>query len=191
MRAPNPAELHQAAVQAWRRFSDDDAARSTRFEEADARRSVSHQPEPTDRHRRAENWVAALHRYEAFWRIHARAPRENTRDRSVLPGEERRLAEWARYQRQFEDRLSVYQRVRLTVSPAFDWDPQDAAWQANWDRCARHLAITGSLPRLNGKDRAEFTLARWLGRQLRQYQTGTLLETRRALLARLLDLAQY
>lgn len=184
-------ELHDAAVQMWRQLSDEDAVRSARYEEADRRRSAGFPPAPAEGRRRAVNWVNSLHRYETFWRINSRAARENTRDRGMLPAAERRLGEWARYQREFEDGLSVYQRVRLTVSPAFDWDPQDAAWQANWDSCARHLATTGSLPRLNGNDRAEFTLARWLGRQLHQYQTGRLRETRRLLLARLLDLAQY
>lgn len=184
-------ELHGAAVQMWRQLSDEDAVRSARYEDADGRRSAGFPPISSEGRRRAANWVNTLHRYEAFWRVNAHAPRENTRNRAMLPAGERRLAEWARYQRQFQDTLCLYQRVRLDLSPAFAWDPQQAAWQANWTRCARHLAATGGLPRLNADDPVEFVLARWLGRQLGQYQNGTLPTTRRVLLVRLLELARH
>src|SRR5690554_6361532 len=53
----------------------------------------------------AGRWVRTLHRYEDFWQEHGRCPRENTRDRASLSGSERRLGEWARYQRRFDHAL--------------------------------------------------------------------------------------
>jgi hypothetical protein len=138
--------------------------------------------------RRVTRWLRALHRYEDFARDHSRTARENTRNRATLPPAERRLGEWARYQRRFEDALNSYQRIRLDVSPAFVWDIHDNAWRLNLEACAEHLYTTGNLPTLNGADPVEFRLARWLGRQLRQLQTGTLAPQRvlplRALLGR-------
>jgi hypothetical protein len=136
--------------------------------------------------RRLVNWVVALHRHEDHWRIHRRAPRENTRNRASLPGHERRLAEWARYQRRYQDNLCGYQLLRLDVSPSFQWDPQEAAWKSHFEACLRHRRLTGTLPYLNSSDTVEFTRARWLGRQLRQLKTGTLRPDRAQLLAELL-----
>ena len=192
MREPNtPRALQRAADEAWRILSDQDRDRSTRYAQADDRAASGDALPISGRARRAENWVAALYRYEAFWRTHAHAPRENTRDRKALPAGERRMGEWARYQRRLEDRLCLYQRIRLDLSPAFVWDPHEAAWQANWDACTRHFAVTGVLPRLNSNDQIEFALARWLARQLRHYQTGTLPKPRRALMATLLRLRAH
>jgi hypothetical protein len=144
-------------------------------------------PDP-DVSKRASRWLRALYLYEGFHRVHDRTARENTRNRATLPPSERRLGEWARYQRRFEDALNSYQRIRLDVSPAFVWDLHNNAWQLNLEACAQHLYNTGNLPILNGADPAEFRLARWLGRQLRQLQTGTLAPQRvlplRALLGR-------
>ncbi|WBM79880.1 hypothetical protein KIV56_17190 [Cryobacterium breve] len=138
--------------------------------------------------KRADNWEAALHRYEEFARTHGHTPRENTRDRASLPGVERRLGEWARYQRRYADTLTSFQKIRLDVSPAFNWDPLDSVWQARLADCVRHVRDTGRLPYLNGADPAEFALARWLGRQLRQLQTGTLRTDRAVRLTELLSM---
>ena len=131
----------------------------------------------------AKKWVVKLHRYEDFWRSEGRSPRENTRDLSTLPGTERRLAQWARYQRRFEENLCRYQEIRLDISPAFRWDPHEEAWQARLDACSDHRDTTGRLPYLNSSDPVEFSHARWLGRQLRQLQRGTQPSTRAVRLA--------
>lgn len=134
--------------------------------------------------RNALVWVSTLHRYEQFWREEGRSPRENTRNRQALPAPERRLGEWARYQRRYRDGLCRYQVVRLEVSPAFEWDPQEASWLANLAACDRHRRRTGALPHLSRTDAVEFALARWLNHQLKHLRMGTLSRNReRALLA--------
>jgi hypothetical protein len=130
--------------------------------------------------RRHRNWVGKLHAYESLTELNGRTPRENTRNRAALPAPERRLAEWARYQRRLEDDLCNFQRIRLDVSPAFEWDPQQAAWDAHSFACIHRATTTGQLPHLNSTDLVEFTNARWLGRQLRQLRMGTLLPDRAA-----------
>ena len=128
--------------------------------------------------RRANKWVHKLHSYEDFWRAVGRSPRENTRNLSTLPSGERRLGQWGRYQRRFEDNLCRYQEIRLDVSPAFRWDPHEEAWQARIDACIKHRQTTGRLPYLNSSDAIEFGHARWLARQIRQLQYGTQPPTR-------------
>lgn len=183
----DPADLHARAVRLWRQTGEPDAL-SASYAEADRLLSPGGEPKYGGSSKRAANWVAALHRYENFARTNGRNPRENTRNRASLPGDERRLGEWARYQRRFPEALTSYQRIRLDVSPAFDWDPLERVWQAQLAACLRHLRDHGRLPHLNGSERAEFILARWLGRQLRQLQTGTLRKDRAILLTHLLDL---
>lgn len=165
----NRAHLHTLATDIWRATQPDDPA-ATPYAQAERAfiygESVSH--------RRAARWISSLHRYESFWDEHDRPPRENTRARHTLPGEERRLAEWARYQRRFEQRLNAYQRARLEVSPAFEWDPRMVHWQRRLVACHEHRRLTGDLPRLDSSDAAEFALARWLGRQLGRLQRGEL-----------------
>jgi hypothetical protein len=139
---------------------------------------------------RQERWMLRLHTYEEFWSDHGRSARENTRDRRSLPSEERRLGEWARYQRRFEPELSTYQRLRLDVSPAFDWDPQEASWQRSMTACLAFVARTGSLPKLDSTDRDQFTVARWLARQLRLVQSGMISNSRAAAIRSLLAEAQ-
>jgi len=124
--------------------------------------------------RRSGNWIGAIRRYEAFGQLHDHAPRENTRRRETLPVIERRLGEWARYQRRFEGGLCRYQEIRLDTSYWFQWDPQDATWQAQLDACLRWVAEHGQLPRLSKADRNEFLLARWVNRQLQQMKTAGL-----------------
>lgn len=136
--------------------------------------------------RRAANWLSALQRYEDHWRRHGHAPRENTRARHTLTAEERRLGEWGRYQRRFEEQLNAYQRARLDVSPAFEWDPLGRLWRKSFAACVRFLNERGTLPRLNSSDLIEFRLARWLGRQLRRLQSGALDQTHAQDLNRLL-----
>lgn len=108
--------------------------------------------------------------------------------KATLTDEERNLGEWARYQRRFEDRLNAYQRARLDVSPAFDWDPLEHIWNERFAACVAFFEKTGTLPRLNAADTAEFTLARWLGRQLHRLKTGRLEQKRADALHRLLRL---
>lgn len=181
-----PTALHARAVALWNRNADADP-RSAQYAEAD-RLGANADLAGHAANKRAANWVAALMRYEDFWREKGRTPRENTRNKSSLPAAERRLGEWGRYQRRFEDNLCRYQKVRLDISPAFSWDPLEHEWQQSLGRCIRHVQETGRLPYLNAAEHAEFALARWLGRQLRQLQAGTLPESRAVRLAALLRL---
>jgi hypothetical protein len=158
------------------------------YERADGRVAREGVPLHEVSSRRAANWAAALYRYEEFWRLNGHSPRENTRNRSSLPPEERRMGEWARHQRRFDDRLSSFQKIRLDISPAFEWDPLESVWQAHLAECGQHVRTTGRLPYLNAADPAEFALGRWLGRQFRQLQTRTLPDSRAAQLTVLLAL---
>ncbi|WP_409264088.1 helicase associated domain-containing protein [Microbacterium aquimaris] len=177
-----PEALHSLADALWRTTAPDDidAVHYART----AALVVAGNPRVP---RRAARWLVALHRYEAHWSRVGRAPRENTRARDTLGDDERRLGEWARYQRRFEERLNAYQRARLDVSPAFEWDPLERAWRTQYAACVRFVVETGNLPRLHATDPAEFRLARWLGRQLRRLQTGKLERTRAKDLNRLLS----
>ena len=183
---PTPAQLHHRAIDLWpaNREWDAHSMLLRRIQAEHLTGSSALQPKEE---RRADNWVNSLHRHEQFWRDHERSPREKTRNLATLPDEERRLGEWGRYQRRTKKLLAQYQLIRLDVSPSFFWDPQESAWIANFDACARHKRMNGSLPRLNSTDRDEFVLARWLGRQLRQLQSGTMPEGRATLLRSLLD----
>ncbi|TFD37769.1 hypothetical protein E3T40_04045 [Cryobacterium sp. TMT1-19] len=173
----HPSELHDKARGLWT-LAGDRGDSSALYERADGRVAREGIPLHDVISRRAANWAEALYRYEHFWRVNGRSPRENTRDRSSLPPEERRMGEWARHQRRFDDRLSSYQKVRLDVSPAYEWDPLESVWQAHLAECEQHGRTTGRLPRLHAADPAEFALARWLGRQLRQLQQRTLPDSR-------------
>ena len=182
---PTPAQLHQRAMKLWPDGLEWDA-RSSLLRSVEAE-LVSGVDELRLRvGRRAANWISTLQRHEQFWRDIERAPREKTRNPATLPDEERWLGEWSRYQRRTE-LLNQYQLIRLDISPSFSWDPQESAWIANYDACARHKRMNGSLPRLTSSDRDEFVLARWLGRQLRQLQSGTMPEGRAVLLPSLLN----
>ena len=182
---PTPAQLYQRAMKLWPNDSEWDA-RSSLLRSIEAE-LVAEVAEPQLKQgRRAANWINTLHRHEQFWRDRERSPREKTRNLATLPDGERWLGEWSRYQRRTK-LLVRYQVIRLAVSPSFSWDPQESAWIANYDACARHKRMNGSLPRLTSADRDEFVLARWLGRQLRQLQSGTMPEGRAVLLPSLLN----
>jgi hypothetical protein len=180
-----PKALHARATGLWQHEPDPDP-RSTQYAAAEKQALVGDRASGAGGNKRAANWISALHRYEGFWNAHARAPRENTRNRATLPGSERRMGEWARYQRRFEDDLCRYQKIRLDVSPAFSWDPLERDWQKHLDECRSHWVENGRLPLLIASEPAEFIQARWLGRQLRQLQAGTLPESRAARLSKLL-----
>jgi hypothetical protein len=183
---PTPAQLYQHAIDLWPANREWDA-HSTQVRLIEAEHLAGSDGLQLKEGRRAANWVNTLHRHEQFWRDHERSPREKTRNLATLPDVERRLGEWGRYQRRTRKLLVHYQLIRLDVSPSFSWDPQESAWIANFDACARHKRMNGSLPHLNSTDRDEFVLARWLGRQLRQLQSGTMPEGRAAILRSLLD----
>lgn len=143
----------------------------------DAERHITGELRPDDPPtfgKRATNWVRTLLRFEDFTALEGRTPRENTRLRGTIPAPERRLGEWARYQRRFEDGLTAYQRARLDVSPCFEWDIGESAWKSRSDACVRFRLQHGRLPVLTNRDGDEFALARWLGRQLRALQLGVL-----------------
>lgn len=181
MRASTPAELHAEAEQLRRSEGPVDPV-ADRFATV-VTLVLDDQVVPQ---RRAVNWISSLHAYEDHWRDLGRAPRENTRARATLTDEERHLGEWARYQRRFEGGLNAYQRARLDVSPAFEWDPLDRVWNERFEACERFVIAHRTLPRLHAADRTEFLLARWLGRQLLRLRSGRLEEVRTRQLHRLL-----
>jgi len=182
----NTRALYTFASMLWAQSAEADHLSSS-YESAEERITrESGAPVPA----RQRQWIWKLHEYESFWAAGGKSPRENTRDRGAIPISERRLGEWARYQRRFEAELSVYQRLRLDVSPAFQWDPQEAGWHRNFDKCAAHLRRTGQLPTLTANDPEQFAIARWLGRQLRHLRDETLTKNRAAVLKLLLSEAQ-
>jgi hypothetical protein len=124
--------------------------------------------------KRALNWTSKLYRYELFTAENGHTPRENTRNRISLPPEERRLGEWAGYQRRMQDRLTRFQRIRLDISTAFEWEPHDSHWRARLAEYRAHLDCTGRQPYFNSQDPCEFRLARWVARQLHLMHSGTL-----------------
>jgi len=175
--AHTPAELCRQAFVLWQsEVVTDDRSLACWVADYETSNGVTISAQSTSR--RANTWVVKLHRYEDFWRVEGRSPRENTRSLSTLPIPERRLGQWGRYQRRVEENLSRYQEIRLDVSPAFRWDPHEEAWQARIDSCIQHREATGRLPYLNSTDPVEFAHARWLARQLRQLQRGTQPPTR-------------
>lgn len=194
MRDNTPRKLYLKATDIWLATADDDQ-RSASYNAAEKQATTTmpanliETSESTEIPRRPSNWILALLEYEGFWRTHLRAPRENTRNRATLPPAERRMGEWARYQRRFQARLCAYQCVRLDISPAFEWNPQDAAWRQNLAASAKRIVATGKVPHHDSSDPTEFVLARWLGRQLRQRQSGTLLPDRASQLESLLQIS--
>ncbi len=169
----NPAHLHNLAKARWLASEPNDP-QAARYAAAMEAILINEGQIPA----RPRVWIEALLGYEHWTAAEHRPPRENTRARETLSDHERHLGEWARYQRRFEERLNAYQRARLDLSPAFSWDIRASAWQQSFQACLAHRARTGELPRLNGADRQEFDLARWLGRQLRDLQLGRLEERR-------------
>ncbi|WP_104126719.1 hypothetical protein [Cryobacterium sp. Y57] len=187
MPGTNPQDhLSSRAKELWLN-EPDPGPRSARYAAADTNDADGDAPQPANT-RRPVNWVSTLYGYEEFWRENGRSPRENTRNLATLPAEERRKGGWAGYQRKFEERLCRYQIIRLDLSPAFEWDPQENIWQKNFAAYVHHLQRTGNPPYLNGADSVEFALGRWFNRQLRQLQIDAQPKNRADQLAVLLAL---
>ena len=172
-----PEELHSKAFARYTQGENGDD-RSVLYAQADER--VANRSEPVRRvgTKWPANWATALHEYEGFWREHGRRPREHTRNRATLPAEESGMGCWARYQSRFEGKLCQYQRIRLDISPAFEWDIHEGDWQKALDACIGHFQKAGRRPYLNRSDRTEFALARWLNRQLLHLKNDTLSKNR-------------
>jgi hypothetical protein len=183
-------QLHVAAVELWHDEYPDDVA-SVRDVAASHSIAFTIPASADTTSRRALSWAQRLRAYENFCREAMRTPRENTRNRASLPAEERRLAEWARYQRRFESHLSDFQRVRLDLSPVFEWNPFGSAWARRFSECRIQINELHRLPYLNSADTQEFALARWLNRQLRRQLTGTLSPHQSAALAELIKSAHH
>lgn len=180
--------LWRRAEQRWDKHGDD-LFNSQRYLDAERRLVGDLDPMTETGGRRPTNWVLALRSFEAFAGAEGRTPRENTRVRGSIPAPERRLGEWARYQRRFEDGLCAYQRARLDVSPHFVWDIGESAWKHQFDACVRFRLSHRRLPALTSRDDEEFALARWLGRQLKGLQLGLLRSDRTSRIEQLLGLA--
>jgi hypothetical protein len=114
------------------------------------------------------NWVLRLHQLEEFGRASGRLP-----SRSGQGPEERALAAWVRRQRE-RDGLSVFQRSRLDVSPAFTKSAHDAAWIRRAARVRNMILTTGELPRWLESDPEQYRLREWWNRQLHAVQIGSL-----------------
>ena len=172
---------------AWMATDDHDDDVSRQYYEAE---NALHAGHITGHGRRALAWAIALRAYESFWATNGVTARENTRNRSTLPPEERRMGEWARYQRRYRGALCAYQQCRLDASLAFDWDPQQAAWDRHLRACIEHRRETGRLPQVGAHRPQEHTHARWLNRQLALAQTRQLPGNRVAKLNDFLDRAR-
>lgn len=172
-----PKELHARALALYTQGGDGDE-RSALYAQADERVANGISPLRRAGTKRPANWAAGLHKYEDFWREYCRRPREHTRNGATLRPGESRMGAWATYQRKFEDNLCRYQKIRLDISPAFDWDIHDGDWQRTFDGWISQGQKTGRRPYLNGSDEIEFGRARWHNRQLRQLQDGTLSASR-------------
>ena len=184
-----PAELHSKAFTLYTQGQNGDQ-RSAWYAQADECVAGGGEPDRRNGMKWPAKWAMEICNYENFWREHGRRPRENTRDRATLLAGESRLGVWATYQRRFESGLCQYQKIRLDISPAFDWDPHESDWQDTLDSCIEDVEKNGRLPDLNPADPEEFARARWFRRQLRHLQTGTLSRRRTERIAALLKLAK-
>ena len=137
---------------------------------------------------RPARWIDTLHSYETFSQSHGRTPREKPIGQSECLQAERRLAEWARYQRRFEENLNNFQVARLDTSPGFEWDLREHSWGSMLQRCVVFSQDHGRLPHLNISSRAEYVLARWLRRQLHRQRAGVAEPSRTAKIEALLRL---
>ena len=126
--------------------------------------------------KRADNWVARLHAYESFFVEHQRPPRRSTRGTTPIPETERRLGEWARRERDSWDRRTPYQRLRLSVSPAFAIDPNLQRWMNRAERYDKELLQLGTPTKPS---------RRWYYRQLGRLRQGRLSPQRAMELARI------
>lgn len=185
----SPQALHQLAVALWMSDADDDP-QSHLYVSASESLTGAVSPRRRTLSKRAVNWIVTIVAFEWFTAVFGRTPRENSRIRAAVPKDERQLGEWARYQRRFEGVLTGFQRARLDVSPAFQWDILESEWMRRADTIEAHIVAHGQLPALTKEDKDEFALARWLGRQLRYNQTGTLAPSRASRLSQLLSLAR-
>ena len=140
---------------------------------------------------RPSRWVRVLLASEAHIRDTGQKPRENTRNMASLPASERRLAEWARRQREEWVRLTPYQRARLEVSPAFSLDRQQQRWDAQVRACF-HFVVShdGRLPALSRVNPVEYGLARWWRLQVTLMSTSRLPSSRAAAIEELLATAR-
>ena len=126
---------------------------------------------------RVSVWVDAVIAVEAFVDREGRLPRENNRAaRESITVEERRLADWIRYQRRYttRDRHCEYQRRRLECVPGFSWDPRGDQWDVQFAEFARFVATHHRAPRYRSDDSHEKGLAAWAAKQRELIQKGTL-----------------
>lgn len=114
------------------------------------------------------NWATRLHELERFQKTNSRLPSRDAAD-SV----QRALAAWARRQRNRDDH-TVFQRARLTVSPAFTESWHDTAWLERATRLRDIIRATGEPPRWLDNDPEQYRLREWWTRQLHRLRLGTL-----------------
>lgn len=126
---------------------------------------------------RVSVWVDTVIAVEAFVDREGRLPRENNRAvRGTITAEERRLADWIRYQRRQATRVGHcdYQRRRLECIPGFLWDPRGDQWDVQFAEFARFVATHHHAPRYRSDDSHEKGLAAWAAKQREFIQKGTL-----------------
>ncbi|WP_111720319.1 hypothetical protein [Homoserinimonas sp. OAct 916] len=171
----------------WEKATADDLY-ATVYVDAGLLVSLNGERQPGRKFQLAAQWAAQLFLYELFWRTHGRRPRERTSSKKGVPTEERRLANWARYQKPLKEDLTEFRRIRLDISPAFAWEPSERNWADKLEACIRHVQNTRQLPRLNPDDPEEWALARWFKRELKKLKEGTLPRERVVPLAALIAL---
>lgn len=170
------------------------AAEDSRVFTDDKRRSVAYylldvndRQDPAARDRPAV-WVRTVRLLHAFTVREGRLPRENNRlGRQEITDEERRLAEWVRYQRRPATRASHcdYQRRRLEAVPGFRWDPIGQAWMTNLEAYRVFTAARRRAPSSRSLDAGERRLAVWAAKQRFHRKRGRLAAGRVAALNRL------
>lgn len=131
---------------------------------------------------RNRRWVETCAQLEAHVAAHGALPKLT----STSEGDDsRRLAEWMRYQRRNEDRLSDYQQERLECVPGFSWDPREDAWHDSLHGVEMFVRKHHRRPRRRSTDPDEARLAIWFRNQRLLARRESLSDERLGLLVQL------
>lgn len=88
--------------------------------------------------------------------------------------DERRLADWVRYQRRVFDRLSEDQLRRLASIPGFSFDPRAEAFERRAAAYRAFVERRARPPRRHADEPVERALAVWAAEVREQYRGGRL-----------------
>jgi hypothetical protein len=126
---------------------------------------------------RVMTWSTSVLALDAFVHAEKRMPRENNRlPRDETPQVERRLADWATYQRTPATRAQHcdYQRRRLSVIPGFSWSPLDDRWWEAYREYRAFITAHGRAPRYRSEEQDEKRLAAWAAKQRWRHRRSVL-----------------